>query len=136
MAFLGPATAPEPQYAFGFRARLDERYDLSYTMRNKRYRYIRNYMPHRIYGQHLEALWKVPAMVSWENAYHMGVCNGDQSAFWNTKPTEELYDEQDDPYEVKNLADYPTSRNELKQMRRAPSRPVGDEPRLRLPSRE
>lgn len=118
-AFLGPKTTAEPQYAFGFRARLDERYDLSYTVRNKRYRYIRNYMPHRIYGQHLEALWKVPAMASWENAYHMGVCNGDQSAFWNAKPTEELYDEQADPFEVKNLADYPTSRDELEQMRHA-----------------
>jgi hypothetical protein len=118
-AFLGSEAAPERQYAFGFRARLDERYDLSYTVRDKRYRYIRNYMPHRIYGQHTESLWKVPAMVSWENAYHMGVCNGDQSAFWNVKPAEELYDEQADPYEVKNLAEYPTARNDLERMRKA-----------------
>lgn len=118
-AFLGSRAAPERQYAFGFRARLDERNDLSYTLRDKRYRYIRNYMPHRIYGQHVQSLWKVPAMVSWENAYHMGVCDGDQSAFWNTKPTEELYDEQADPYEVKNLAEYPTSRNDLERMRKA-----------------
>jgi len=118
-AFLGPKAAPERQYAFGFRGRMDERYDLSYTVRDKRFRYIRNYMPHRIYGQHLDYLWKMPATVSWENAYHMGVCNGDQSAFWNVKPSEELYDEHADPYEVKNLADYPTSRNELERLRRA-----------------
>lgn len=118
-AFLGPKSAPERQYAFAFRGRLDERYDLSYTLRDKRYRYIRNYMPHRIYGQHIEALWRIPAMGSWENAYHMGVCNGDQSAFWNPKPAEELYDEQADPYEVKNLVNYPTSRNDLERMRAA-----------------
>lgn len=118
-AFLGPKAVPERQYAFGFRARLDERYDLSYTLRDKRFRYIRNYMPHRIYGQHIDSLWKMPAMVSWENAYHMGVCNGDQSAFWNVKPSEELYDEQADPYEVKNLAEYPTARGDLERMRKA-----------------
>jgi arylsulfatase A-like enzyme len=118
-AFLGPKAAPERQYAFGFRARLDERYDLSYTIRDKRYRYIRNYMPHRIYGQHLDTLWKLPAMSSWESAYHMGVCDGDQSAFWNRKPAEELYDEATDASEVKNLAGYPTFRNDLERMRKA-----------------
>lgn len=118
-AFLGPKAGPERQYAFGFRGRMDERYDLSYTLRDKRYRYIHNYLPHRIYGQHLDYLWKLPATVSWENAYHAGACNGDQSAFWNPKPTEELYDEQSDPYEVKNLADYPTARDDLERMRAA-----------------
>lgn len=118
-SFLGPKTAPERQYAFGFRARVDERYDLSYTLRDKRYRYIRNYMPHRIHGQHIDSLWKSPAINSWENAYHMGVCDGDQSAFWNPKPVEELYDEQADPFEVKNLAEYPTARNDLERMRKA-----------------
>jgi N-sulfoglucosamine sulfohydrolase len=118
-AFLGAKSAPQQQYAFGFRARLDERYDLSYTLRDTRYRYIRNYMPHRIYGQRVESLWQVPAMASWENAYHIGICDGDQSAFWNEKPTEELYDEQADPAEVKNLAGYPTARNDLVRMRKA-----------------
>lgn len=118
-AFLGPKAGPERQYAFGFRGRMDERYDLSYTVRDKRFRYIRNYMPHRIYGQHIDYLWKMPATVSWENAYHMGVCNGDQSAFWNAKPSEELYDEQADPYEVKNLAEYPTARSDLERLRKA-----------------
>jgi hypothetical protein len=119
IAFLGPKAGPERQYAFGFRGRMDERYDLSYTVRDTRYRYIRNYLPHRIYGQHIAYLWKMPATVSWENAYRTGACNAVQSAFWNPKPTEELYDEQNDPYEVRNLAEDPAARPELERLRAA-----------------
>jgi hypothetical protein len=118
-ALFGPGAGPERQYAFGFRGRIDERLDLSYTLRDKQFRYVHNYLPHRIYGQHLSTLWKVPAAASWDNAYHLGICDGDQSAFWNVKPTEELYDEHADPYEVKNLAGYPTARNDLERLRKA-----------------
>lgn len=117
--FLGPKAGPERQYAFGFRGRMDERYDLSYTVRDKHYRYIRNYLPHLIYGQHIEYHWKMPAMASWDKAYHAGVCDADQSAFWHPKPSEELYDEQNDRYEVKNLAADPAARDELQRMRAA-----------------
>jgi arylsulfatase A-like enzyme len=34
-------------YAYGQRSRMDERYDLQRTVRDERYLYIRNYMPHR-----------------------------------------------------------------------------------------
>jgi N-sulfoglucosamine sulfohydrolase len=118
-AFFGPKSGAERQYAFGFRGRMDERYDLSYAVRDKQYRYIHNYMPHRIYGQHLWYLWKMPATVSWENDYRAGGCNADQSAFWQPKPTEEIYNEAADPYEVKNLIDYPEGRKVLDRMRHA-----------------
>ena len=39
---------------------MDERYDFSRAVRDKRFKYIRNYNPHRIYGQHLQYLWKMP----------------------------------------------------------------------------
>ncbi len=106
-AFLGPAATEPRQTVFGFRGRMDERYDLSYTVREKQYRLIHNYMPHRIYGQHLDYLWKMPATVSWQLAYLAGKCDVTQSAFWREKPTEELYDETADPYEVHNLIDNP-----------------------------
>lgn len=105
-AFLGPGASANQDYAFGFRNRMDEVVDMSRTVRDRRYRYIRNFMPHRIYGQHLEYLWQMPATVSWEKAFHDGKCNAAQSAFWRPKPVEELYDEQNDPYEVDNLAEH------------------------------
>ncbi len=118
-AFLGPKAAPPRQYVYGFRNRMDERYDLARTVRDKQFRYIRNYLPHRIYAQHLDYLWRMPATVSWEKAFQEGRCNAKQSAFWKPKPSEELYDEQADPDEVNNLADDPQYRAVLERMRKA-----------------
>ncbi len=116
-AFLGPAAAEPREYVFGFRGRMDERYDLSYTVRDKQYRLIHNYMPHRIYGQHLDYLWKMPATISWQKAYLAGKCDETQSIFWHEKPTEELYDETADPYEVHNLAGDPKYAEILARLR-------------------
>lgn len=103
-AFLGKQKTPDPEYAYMFRGRMDERFDMSRAVRDQRFRYIRNYMPYRIYGQHLEYLWKAPSIASWEKAFMNGECNVIQSAFWKTKPVEELYDTENDPWEVNNLA--------------------------------
>ena len=118
-SFLGNQQAEPRNYAYSFRGRMDERYDFSRTVRDKRYRYIKNYMPHRIYGQHIEYLWKSPATKSWEQAYKEGKCNSVQSIFWNTKPVEELYDLINDPSEVNNLAYHPDYRKKCKELRKA-----------------
>lgn len=118
-AFLGEQTAPSPEYVYMFRNRMDERYDMSRAVRDKRFRYIRNYMPHRIYGQHINFLWKAPSMQSWEKAFREGKCNAIQSAFWQTKPSEELYDTENDPWEVNNLAADPNYKPVLERMRKA-----------------
>lgn len=76
-------------------------------------------MPNRIYGQHLYYLWLAPSVKSWADAYTNGKCNDIQSAFWNPKPVEELYDTENDPWEVNNLANDPEYRKVLEQMRKA-----------------
>lgn len=118
-AFLGKKRSISPQYAYSFRGRMDESYDMSRTVRDKRYRYIRNYMPSRIYGQHTEYLWKAPSMQSWERAYREGKCNVVQSLFWLPKPPEELYDIKEDPDNVHNLACDPKYYDVLVRMRAA-----------------
>ena len=118
-AFLGDRKTEDPQYAFMFRDRMDERYDMSRAVRDQKYRYIRNFMPHRIYGQYLEYLWRAPSIRSWEAAYLAGKCDSIQSVFWNAKPTEELYDTDCDPWEVHNLADDPAYKEVLQRMRQA-----------------
>ncbi|HKJ80270.1 MAG TPA: sulfatase-like hydrolase/transferase [Prolixibacteraceae bacterium] len=118
-AFLGEQKTKDPQYAFMFRGRMDERYDMSRAVRDQKYRYIRNYMPYRIYGQHLEYLWRAPSIRSWEEAYLNGECNEAQSRFWEPKPVEELYDTENDPWEVNNLATDPNYQNVLERMRMA-----------------
>ncbi len=118
-AFLGQENEPPSQYVYGLRGRMDESYDMSRTIRDKHYRYIRNYMPNRIYGQHIHYLWLAPSMQSWEKAYKEGKCNKVQSVFWKSKPAEELYDIKNDPDNVHNLAGDPKYSSVLKRMRKA-----------------
>ncbi|MEX0772975.1 MAG: sulfatase, partial [Balneolales bacterium] len=118
-AFLGEQKTAGPDYVFMFRGRMDERYDMSRAVRDQRYRYIRNFMPYRIYGQRLDYLWRAASTRSWEQACQSGECNETQNIFWNSKPVEELYDTQSDPWEVNNLADDPAYKEVLERMRKA-----------------
>jgi hypothetical protein len=118
-AFLGEKKTEDPEYAFMTRGRMDERYDLSRAVRDNKYRYIRNYMPFRIYGQHLDYLFNAVSAKSWETACREGKCNEAQSVFWNTKPVEELYDMENDPWEIHNLAYEPECKEVVTRMREA-----------------
>jgi len=118
-AFLGKQKTADPEYAYMFRGRMDERYDMSRAVRDEKYRYIRNYMPYRIYGQRLEYLFRAPSIRSWKAAYEKGECNEEQSIFWQTKPAEELYDTENDPWEINNLASDPEYKTVLERMRTA-----------------
>ncbi len=118
-AFLGPDAAPEQPYIYGFRGRMDERYDMVRSVRDKRYVYIRNYMPHRIYGQFIAYMFQTPTTRKWHELYLAGKLNEAQRKFWEPKPAEELYDLQTDPDEVKNLANSPAHRQILERMRKA-----------------
>ncbi|AEL27313.1 sulfatase-like hydrolase/transferase [Cyclobacterium marinum] len=118
-AFLGEKKTEDPEYVFMFRGRMDERYDMSRAVRDQKFRYIRNYIPYRVYGQYLEYLFRAPSIRSWQAAFKAGELNPIQSAFWNTKPAEELYDTENDPWEVNNLANDPEYREVLERMRGA-----------------
>jgi hypothetical protein len=98
---------------------MDERIDLSRAVRDKKYRYVRNYMPHLIYAQHLHYLWLAPSTRSWEAAYRSGTLNATQSAFWKEKPAEELYDVAADPYNINNLANSKAYDSVLLRLRKA-----------------
>lgn len=117
-AFLGKQQTAPRKYAFAFRGRMDERIDMVRSTRDKKYRYVRNYMPHKIYAQYLEYLWKAPSMSSWEKAFQEGKLNEVQSRFWNTKPVEELYDVSADPHNITNLALDPKYKKVLSRMRK------------------
>jgi uncharacterized sulfatase len=117
-AFAGQHEAPPRQYLHGMRSRMDERYDLMRSTRDKRYVYIRNYNPHKIYGQHVNYAWQLPSTPVWERLYHEGRLKPPQTYFWETKPSEELYDLQNDRSEVKNLASSPAHKAILERFRK------------------
>ena len=118
-AFAGSARTSPQQYAFSFRNRMDERYDMVRTARDSRYRYLRNYMPHVIYGQHVDYMFQMRSMAAWEKAYREGKLSGPRRFFWEEKPAEELYDLHTDPDEVRNLAADPKFKDVLDRMRAA-----------------
>ncbi|HEY5312425.1 MAG TPA: sulfatase-like hydrolase/transferase, partial [Pirellulales bacterium] len=103
-AFLGKHATPPQPFVYGFRGRMDERNDLIRCVTDGRFVYIRNFRPDKIYGQHLEYMWQTPTTRVWEQLFQQGKLNAAQSAFWKTKPPEELYELASDPDEVHNLA--------------------------------
>lgn len=103
-----PSQDPEaPKYIHGFRGRMDERYDLVRSTTDGRYVYIRNYMPQLPYGQYLNYMFQQATTQVWKDLFDQGKLNELQSRFWKTKPSEELYDLESDPWETVNLANQP-----------------------------
>lgn len=114
-AFAGKYTASVPKYQFGFRGRMDERYDCVRACRDTRYQYLRHFMPHRIYGQHIAYMFETPTTQVWKRLYDEGKLQPPQTFFWETKPYEELFDLQNDPDEVRNLATLPAAERSAEQ---------------------
>jgi uncharacterized sulfatase len=118
-AFLGKHITPPQPFIYGFRGRMDERYDLVRSATDGRYVYLRQYMPHLIYGQRIDYMFQTPTTQVWKQLHDEGKLTKEQDIFWNTKPAEELYDLQSDPDEVHNLADSPAHREILVKLRKA-----------------
>jgi uncharacterized sulfatase len=118
-AFLGPHATEDPQYIYGFRDRMDERYDMSRAIRDDRYMYIRNFYPHRPQGAYLDYMFKTPTTQVWKELFDSGQLDDAQSVFWQPKPSEELFDLSQDPYQVKNLAESSEHADVLKRLRAA-----------------
>ena len=116
--FAGPTCAPR-QFAFSNRNRMDEAIDFVRTVRDERYRYIRNYMPHLPWGQHIEFMWGQAGYRRWEQLHLEGGLPEVQDRFWREKPYEELYDLDADPDEVISLVDDPDHRERLDALRTA-----------------
>ena len=117
---LGQRVGDPATYAFGFRDRMDERYDLVRTVTDGRWRYIRNYMPDRPHGQRVAFEWSMQASYREWNALHLaGQLTAPQDAFFQPKPFEELYDLAADPDEVVNLIGTPGTAPVARRLRRA-----------------
>lgn len=118
-AFLGQYGAPPQPFIYGFRGRMDERYDMVRSVRDQRYAYVRNYMPHLPAGQHVQYMFVTPTTSVWKGLFDRGKLTPEQASFWQSRPAEELYDLKNDPDELNNLADSPEHQETLKRMRAA-----------------
>lgn len=124
--FAGKHVTAMPVHSFGFRGRMDERPDCSRTVTNGTFVYIRNFMPHLPHGQALHYQMETQATRIWRRLYREGKLNKIQSAFWQRKLPEELYDISKDPHETRNLAKESAFQKTLLSMREALYRNMED----------
>ncbi|MFW6277073.1 MAG: sulfatase-like hydrolase/transferase [Prolixibacteraceae bacterium] len=132
-AFLGNQTAEPWEYVFSARDRFDESYDMVRSVRDKKWRYMRNYYPNEPYVIWVPYRNQSPIMQELLRLKAEDNLNEAQELwFRNTRPPEELYDTENDPYNIHNLADDPEYQDVLKKMRgvldewRIESRDMGD----------
>jgi len=120
-AFLGPQKGKAPDYVFAARDRMDETYDCIRALRDKRYKYIRNFMPYLTRGQHIDYMDRTPILQEMRRLHAAGKLKaGPQMQFFEpTKPVHELYDITKDPHEVYNLAAEPKHKATVQRMEKA-----------------
>lgn len=118
--FLGERRTARREHVFLFRGRMDERYDTVRAACDAESRYVRNYSPHRPWGQHYSYPFEVqPSMRSWFEGFAAGRCNEVQSAYWKAKPSEEFYQIAGDPFEIRNCIGEPQNAAHIAKLRAA-----------------
>lgn len=115
--FLPTAVNP-PKYVHSFRDYMDESFDKVRSVRDERFRYVRNQAPgvdeagrnaYQEVGQTMQALRKAQAA---------GTLTPLQARYFDpNRAAEELYDTTTDPWEVKNLAADPAYAAKLSELR-------------------
>jgi arylsulfatase A-like enzyme len=116
-AFLGEKKAAQREYVFSHRDRFDDSYDMIRAVRDKRYRYVRNYYPNQPYVLWVPFRNNSPIMQEMFRLQAEGRLTGIPAQwFSDTRHAEEFYDCQADPHNICNLADDPRYQDELKRM--------------------
>ncbi len=116
--FLDPQS-PERDAVYAARDRCDETVDRIRCVRTRRFKYIRNFYPDRPYAQlnrYKETMY--PVMRLMRRLAKEGKLTTAQARFMApTRPTEELYDLERDPWEIRNLAEDPKYQDVLVKLR-------------------
>jgi arylsulfatase A-like enzyme len=116
-ALAGPAKVAPGEFVLCTRDRMDERYDMMRSIMDSRWLYIHNFRPDLPYVQPLEYMFRARGYQSWARVAREGKLTPATAMFWGEKPTEELYDCDADPDNVKNLAADPAHRKTLERFR-------------------
>lgn len=118
-ALLCKSDAKKRDYVVAVRNRLDTRSEMVRAIRDKRYRYQRNFYPHLPYKPYETFEFTAPVLERWVQLAREGKLTGDQEQLaMRFKPVEELYDSKTDPHMVKNLANDPKHKKVLQLMRK------------------
>ena len=119
-AFIGSLKQEPREYVFAASSRVDEAYECSRCVRDERYKYIRNYMPHLPYIQPSDYCDKAEIMQELRRVVAEDKLPAAQKLLWTpVKPSEELYDTYMDRHEIENLVNSPAHRQTLVRLRKA-----------------
>ncbi|MBY5951163.1 sulfatase [Algoriphagus marincola] len=119
-AFLGEQKSEPRKYIYAARDRMDSEYDRVRAVSDGRFKYIRNYMPEKPNYQNIQYRLQNPLMVHLLELNENGALNENQARwFAQSKPEEELYDTQSDPWEFTNLAGNQDYAEKLAELRKA-----------------
>ena len=119
-AFEGKYKSNEQRkYIYAAADRFDEHYDMIRAVRDKRYKYLKNFNPEKPYYLALKYREKMDSMQELIRMNQNGQLDNFQSQWFRLrKPTEELFDTYSDPFELFNLADDPKYSNKLDELRK------------------
>ncbi len=113
-------TSNKREYVFAGRDRMDQLPDWVRAVRDGRYKYIRNYRPELAYFRPLVFRDMFPVMQALWAGHEAGTLNDSQRFYFIApRPSEELYDTQQDPQELVNLATVPEHAQTLARLQAA-----------------
>jgi N-sulfoglucosamine sulfohydrolase len=116
--FLGENIPAPHDFLFAARDRADDMYELSRAIHDKKFIYVRHFLPHLPYIQ--TGIINSDGKDSYRElrrAHNAGEMPPAGELMWHPKPVEELYDLQSDPHELNNLANSPEYAETLVKMR-------------------
>lgn len=118
-AFAGRSESSEKRkYVHGAADRFDELYDMIRAVRDKRFKYLRNFRTGQGYYLPIVYREQMPIMQELLRMRDNGELNKDQAQWFRTKKApEELFDTWNDPYELNNLAHIPKYQDKLMELR-------------------
>lgn len=120
-AFVGKFTShKERKYIYAARDRMDSAYDRVRAVRDKQFKYLKNYQPEKPYYQNIAFRLQQDMMKEILRLKEAGKLNETQMRWFRpTKPAEELYELTTDPNEFNNLVDNPLYASKLAELRQA-----------------
>jgi len=119
-SFLGDQQSTPRKYIYAARDRLDDEYDMVRGIRDKQFKFFKNFQPEKPYIMDIEYRMQMDLMQELIRAHEAGELNEIQELwFAQSKPDEELYDLYADPSELNNLIDDPQYKEKAEELRTA-----------------
>lgn len=119
-AVLGPYREAPRSYIYAAADRLDSEYDMIRAVRDKRFKYLRNFKPDKGYYlpvAYREQMATMQELLRLRDAEEL--TDVQRQWFRASKPEEELFDTENDPHELDNLALGPAYAGKLAELRGA-----------------